>query len=274
MDTLPPGSSSYVLADPRGGGREITVFTHRPASFRADGPVVIVMHGRTRNGDDYRDWWVADAERHGALVIAPRFSERHYAHPDEYNYGAMVEAGRPRPAAAWLFPVIDQVFLDACRKAGSAARRYFLFGHSAGGQVVHRLVTFGWSDRIARAVAANPGSYTMPLLDEEFPFGLKGTGLGVEGVRALLGRPLLILLGESDDDPNHHQLPREPGAIRQGPHRFARGLHYFEAGRRESERLGVPFAWELATVPGVAHSGEFMSPAAASHLFAPTRSPA
>ncbi len=76
---LPVGSSQYIFPDPRGAGREITVFTHRPAAWPADGKVVIVMHGRGRNGADYRNWWVADAERHGALVIVPEFSERHYA---------------------------------------------------------------------------------------------------------------------------------------------------------------------------------------------------
>ena len=266
---LPSGSSHYVFPDPRGGGRTITVYAHRPAAFAPESPVVVVMHGRNRNGGDYRDWWVAPAEQHGALVIAPEFSERDYAHPDDYNYGSMFAPdGRPRPRSQWLFPVIDQVFLDCRERAGSRADRYFLFGHSAGGQVVHRLATFGWSDRIELAVAANAGSYTMPLVDEPFPFGLRGTGFGMAELRALLARPLLVLLGESDNDPEHFQLPREPGAMRQGPHRFARGQHYFETGRREAARLGVDFGWKIATVPGIAHSGEFMSPAAAAHLFA------
>jgi hypothetical protein len=32
------------------------------------------------------------------------------------------------------------------------------------------------------------------------------------------------VLGDADNDPNHHQLPREDGAMRQGPHRFAHDL--------------------------------------------------
>ena len=268
MPPLPAGSSQFAFPDPRGGAREITVHVHRPAAYRREGPVVIAMHGRNRNGADYRNWWVDAAERHGALVAVPEFSEGQYAHPDEYNYGAMFGAdGGRRSPGEWLFPVIDAVFEDVRGRAGSMVGRYFLCGHSAGAQVVHRLVTFGWSDRIERAIAANAGSYTMPLLDEDFPFGLRGTGFGVEAVRALLGRPLLILLGESDNDPEHPQLPREPGAMRQGPHRLARGRHYFETGRREAERLGASFAWKLATVPDIAHSGELMSPAAAQHLF-------
>lgn len=269
MNVMPVGASQHILADPRGGAREVTVFAYRPASYAPDGPVVVVLHGRNRNGADYRNWWIASADRHGALVVVPEFPERHYAHPDDYNYAGMFDReGRPRPRSHWLYPVIDHVFIDARDRAGGRAERYFLFGHSAGGQLVHRMVTFGWSNRIERAVAANPGSYTMPSVDEAFPFGMKGTGFGVAELKALLSRPLLVLLGEADNDPEHFQLPREPGAMRQGPHRYARGQHYFEAGKREAARLGVDFGWRIATVPDVAHSGELMSPAAARLLLA------
>jgi poly(3-hydroxybutyrate) depolymerase len=269
MKDIPFGPADYPLRDPRGGVRDITVFTHRPASHTPGSPVVIVMHGRNRNGADYRDWWVEASERSGALVAAPQFSEALYPHPDEYNYGAMYAGdGALRGASERLFPVIDRVFEDVRDRAGSTAQRYFLFGHSAGGQVVHRLVTFGWSDRIERAVAANAGSYTMPLFNQEFPFGVGNTPFDEPALAALLSRPMLVLLGDADNDPNHPQLPREPGAMRQGPHRFARGNYYFETGRRAADRLGVPFGWTLAVVPGVAHSGQQMSAAAAELLLA------
>jgi poly(3-hydroxybutyrate) depolymerase len=265
------GASSHTFSDPRPGPRrEITVFTYRPASFHADGPVVIVMHGRNRNGSEYRDWWAAEAERRGFLVVAPNFAEAQYPHPHEYNYGAMVDAdGHPRPREEWLWPVVDAIFGDARRRLGATRERYFLFGHSAGGQFVHRLATFAWSPGIERAIAANSGSYTMPLADIAYPHGLGGTGCGDRDLRALFSRPLLLLLGDADVDPGHDQLPREPDAMKQGPHRFARGHHYFDTACREAARLGVPLAWEIATAPGVAHSAEDMAPHAARHLFDP-----
>jgi poly(3-hydroxybutyrate) depolymerase len=267
MDKHGPGS--YSFSDPRPGPRrEITVFTYRPSSFRAASPVVLVMHGRNRNGHEYRDWFSAEAERYGFLLVAPNFTEAQYAHPHEYNYGAMLDAGdNPRPRKEWLFPVVDAVFDDVRRRFGSSRERYFLFGHSAGGQLVHRLATFAWSPLIERAVAANAGSYTMPLGDIAYPHGLGGTGFGDKDLRALFSRPLLLLLGDADIDADHPQLPREPDAMKQGPHRFARGHHYFDTARREAARLGVPLAWELAIAPGVAHSAEHMAPHAARHLF-------
>jgi len=261
---------TYTFPDPRPGPRrEITVHLYRPGNYRGDSPILVVMHGRGRNGADYRDFFVDESERLGFAVVAPEFPEAQYAHPHEYNYGAM---WRPDGTFAlrkqWLFPVIDAVFRDAVERLHSTRARYALFGHSAGAQVVHRLATFAWSPLIERAIAANAGSYTMPLRDEPFPFGLD-CPVKVD-VAALLSRPLLIQLGDRDNDPNHAQLPREPGAMRQGPHRFARGQHYFEAGKAQAERLGVPFKWRLAIVPGVEHSGRDMAPFAARELFGET----
>ena len=56
---------------------------------------------------------------------------------------------------------------DASRtaRAGSRRERFLLYGHSAGGQVVHRLMTFGYSRRLEKVVAANCGSYTLPVFD-------------------------------------------------------------------------------------------------------------
>lgn len=267
--TIPVGSSSFAMADPRPAPpRTITVFTHRPASYRPASPVLIVMHGRNRNGSDYRDWFVAESERRGFLVAAPEFDEAQYAHPHEYNYAAMTRPdGTWRPREEWIAGVVEAVFDEVARRSGSTRGTYALFGHSAGGQVLHRMCTFAWPPRCERAVSANAGSYVMPVAGERFPFGLDGSPAGDAEMKAFFARDLTVLLGESDDDPNHYQLPTEPEAMRQGPHRFARGKRYFEVAGREAARLGAPFAWRLATAPGVAHVAKNMAPFAARELF-------
>lgn len=268
-DGIPVGPGSFAMLDPRPGPRrEITVFTYRPASFQASSPVLLVMHGRNRNGADYRSWFAPDAERRGFLVAAPEFPEAHYAHPYEYNYCAMLHPdGTWRPREEWIGRAIDAVFDEVARRSGSTRGSYCLFGHSAGGQLVHRMLTFDWPDRCDRAVAANAGSYTMPVAGDAYPFGTSGTPLDDAGLRRLFSRDLVVLLGTDDDDPNHPQLPTEPEAMRQGAHRFARGMRYFEVARREAGRLGVPLAWRLATAPGVEHSAQHIAPFAARHLF-------
>ena len=263
---FPSGRSSYSFPDPRGGNRQVTVHVHRPAAFTEDSPVLMVMHGRLRNGGDYCDYFVPDSERRGFLVVAPEFPEAQYPHPHAYNYADMCDAdGKMLPRERWLFPVLDAVFKDVRSRVGSRRDRFFLFGHSAGSQLVHRMAMFGWLDSIERAVTANAGFYTMPLRGERFPYGLDGMPMSDADLRIAFSRPLIVQLGDRDIEDDEH-LPREPAATRQGPHRFARGLHYFAAAKGEAARLGVPFAWRLATVPGVAHSGQQMAPYAAREL--------
>ena len=259
--------SSYRFADPRGGDREIAVHVHRPAGFTAESPVLMVMHGRARNGLDYCRFFAGESERHGFLVVAPEFPEALYPNPHAYNYGNMCGVdGALRPREEWLFPVLDAVFDDVRVRMRSRREKFFLFGHSAGGQLVHRLAMFGWLPAIEHAVAANAGSYTLPSHAARFPFGLDGAPFGDEPLRAAFARPLTILLGDADVNPNDEHLPREAGAMAQGAHRFARGQRFLEVAREEALRLGVPLAWRLAIAPGVAHSGENMAPFAVREL--------
>jgi len=98
MQTLPTGRSAFTLADPRPAPRRtVTVHAYRPERAIADAPVLLVMHGVKRNGEEYRDQWVETAERHGVIVAVPEFSVAQYAHPHEYNYGGMVAA-----ESSWL----------------------------------------------------------------------------------------------------------------------------------------------------------------------------
>jgi len=267
---LPLGASSYSFPDPRPGPlREIVVHAYRPASFTRSSPIVVVIAGRKRNADEYRDFWIADAERRGLLIVAPGFDEAQYGHPHAYNYGGMCRPdGTFAPREEWIFPVIEGIFQDARQRVQSTRARYFLSGHSAGAQLVHRMVMFGGGAlSYERAVAANAGSYTLPVADEDFPFGLRPIGLSGDELRAMFGRPLEIHLGDRDVDPDDDQLPREPAAMRQGPHRFARGRHFMETALREAKRLGVPLGWCVGIVPGVAHSGQMMAPFAARAFF-------
>jgi hypothetical protein len=93
-----------------------------------------------------------------------------------------------------------------------------------------------------------------------------GFDVSDDDLRKLFSRPLLVLLGDRDVDPNDPHLPKEPEAMRQGPYRFARGRRYFEIAQGEAKRLGAPFNWRLAIAPGVAHSGKDMAPFAVRQL--------
>jgi poly(3-hydroxybutyrate) depolymerase len=249
-------------------GRHVKVWYYQPAGTGADAPVVIVMHGVGRNGEDYLNDWAPFAEQKHFLLIVPEFSKEEFPGEEGYIYGNTVTpAGAPVPREQWAFNMIEPVF-DAVRaRTGNRSPGYALFGHSAGAQFTQRFLYFVPQARVIRAVAANAGWYMMPDLTVAFPYGLKGTPVTEADLRAALARPFTVLLGTADTDPNAKALRKTPEAEAQGPYRLARGQYFFSHAQAAAAALKAPFGWSLATAPGIAHSDRGMSPFAVPHLF-------
>ena len=266
---LATGSGQFEREETAGATAERQrVFYHRPEAWAPSERIVVVMHGVNRDADRYRDQWRALADQYGFLLIVPEFSQTKFPGDSWYNFGGMVdEQGKPRDRAQWSFDVVDRVVADVRRLSGAERRGYSLYGHSAGAQFAHRFLLFAASPAVEMVVAANAGWYTLPVADEAFPYGLKGSPATEADVRAFLARPLVLQLGEADTDPEHGSLRRTPEANRQGPHRFARGRNFMAAAEGEAKRLGVPLAWRVVTVPGVGHSNGRMAEHAARELF-------
>jgi poly(3-hydroxybutyrate) depolymerase len=267
-EKLAAGKGRFVFTD--WAGPELPVWYYAPVLLTPMTPVVFVMHGAQRNADDYRDQWVDLAERYAFLLLVPEFSVRDFPDREGYNFGNVLnKQGAPNPRSVWGYTAIEGVFEQARRAAGVTTDRYFIYGHSAGSQFVHRMLYFAPEARARKIVAANAGAYMLPDFEHAFPYGLKGSGLTEEDLRRALQTPAVILLGEADVDPNHHSIPKAPEAMAQGLHRFARGLGYFKAASEQSVRLGVPFGWKIVTAPGVGHSNAAMAAFAAAQIFRP-----
>lgn len=265
---MPSGSGRMEVPEAAGATPEpMPVWFHRPAAWRPEGRVVVVMHGLRRDADRYRDEWRGLAERQGFLLLVPEFSAAKFPGTRWYNFGNLLdEQGRATPAAAWSYPALDRVVLTAMRAAGARREGFALYGHSAGAQFVHRTLMLTGAPRAEAVVIANSGSYTLPRMDRPFPEGLGGTAADPAVLRGAFARPVVLQLGEADSDPNHSSLPRQPWAIAQGSHRFARGWHFFDAARRAAAEQGAAFHWRVVTVPGVGHSNGEMAQAAATLL--------
>ena len=261
--------------------RTITLNTYRPAHATADSPIVLVQHGVMRNGDDYRDFWMPAADEHGLVIIAPTFSNEQWPDVVSYNNGNLLATTRRDEMADtaavnapgdWSYTVITRL-VDELKASGVlAGQPLYLFGHSAGGQFVHRLMSLLTPDVFAGVAAGNPGWYTLPLLELPFPEGLGGTPADADSLARLFASPLTILAGDQDTVTNDPHLPSEPAALRQGPHRYARALNYHATAKAEAARRGLPLAWQLHTIEGIGHDGEAMS-AVCAHLWFHRRLP-
>lgn len=249
-------SGRFVFSD--WPGPPLTVFFEEPAqALMDDAPVVIVLHGVDRNARDYARNWRALARTHGLRVYAPEFSARSFPRAAYYNLGGVGTEG------PYAYAAIEPLFTAIAARAGKADG-YALFGHSAGAQFVHRALLFEDLPRLHAAYAANAGWYTLPDDSFAWPYGLAGAPVDEDDVRDWTGKPLVVLLGDQDTDPDHRHLRRTPEADAQGPHRYARGAFFAETAQAHAETLGVPFNWRFFSVPGVAHNNAGMAQAAAA----------
>lgn len=264
-----PGRAAIPWTDPAcDPARPLTLHCYRAEGYTPDRPVVLVQHGMGRNGDEYRDFWIPAADRHGLLIVATTFGKDAWPEAEHYNNGLVLDAaGRPRPRDSWAYAIPLRVFA-ALREAGIARRaRAYLFGHSAGGQFGHRLMSTQSHDALEQVTIGNPGWYSLPRLDVPFPAGLGGIGLTDQDVVRLLAFPMTILAGDRDIETSGPSLPSQPEAIAQGPHRFARAHNYLAVGQAEAAKRGVPCNWRLVPVAGIGHDGRAMSRVAASLWF-------
>ena len=268
---LGPGSGMLTVpAGPSADSPKINVWYHRPADGGADMPVVFIMHGVNRNASDYRDNWIAEADRGRFLVLAPEFSKADYPKSRGYNLGNIKDTnGQPTPKSAWTFSVIEKIFTDVTAANHLQAKRYDIFGHSAGAQFVHRMLMLLPEARVRSAVFANAGWYTVPDMAIPYPYGLGETPLGTDALGRAFSHDAVVLLGTQDTDPNAKYLRQTPEAQAQGPHRFARGQFFYTQSRQIAETLQTPFQWRLESAEGIAHNNAGMVPFARPFLGQP-----
>ena len=259
-----PGAHTMIYTDPAFPQQPLLLHSARPRRFDEHTPILIVHHGVARNGRDYRDYWLRVVDDAGILAIAIEFTEQSFPDYLWYHFGNRHdEKGAPNPREQWTYGIDERLFDALCAQGLTRQEKYGLFGHSAGGQFVHRMLSFGYRDRVAVAVSANAGTYAMPDLRIAWPFGLGEAGLDPDVLQYVLEFPLIVMTGTNDTKTTGRYFPKGPRSMRQGATRHERAHNYVRAGHTAAEALGTRCAWTVVNVPGVGHDGEQMSLAAA-----------
>lgn len=262
QDEQPP---HYTFSD--WAGPPIRVWYHTPAQLKADAPIVFVMHGVGRDADRYYAEWRDYAETYRFVLLVPEFSQRDFPKAAGYNLGNVFDAsGRVNPEERWSFTAIDRIFDEFRTRIGSTRDHYRLYGHSAGAQFVHRFMFYKPHAKTELIITANAGWYTMPDDAIEFPYGFKSSGLSEGSITPVLGKNIVVMLGDKDIDPNHRSLRRTSEAMAQGMHRYERGHRFYAAARDLALSTNMPFGWKKVIVPGAEHSNAQMAAAAAPLL--------
>ncbi|WP_237058635.1 hypothetical protein [Microbulbifer sediminum] len=279
---LHEGSGSFLIDSNTPDAYPLAIFYHRPENLREDAPVVIVIPGAGRNAWRYRDTWVDAAEKYGALVLVPHYSETYYPEFWNYNIAGMIDNVRinetrtrvesydiNRVPDTWLFNDFDKIFDVAVEALGLSTNAYDLFGHSAGGQVLHRFALFAGDSKARRILASNSGWYTAPRFDKPFPYGIGSDMLDRAQLKKAFSRELVVFLGELDNaDESRGHLVRTPEIDWQGEHRLSRGQYFFAQAQERADELDTDLRWKLKVITGVGHDYTAMGEAAAAYLYA------
>lgn len=246
-------------------GPSIPVRLYVPEGVTADTPIVIVIHGASREPQRYYEDWRGVAAQRGFVVVVPYFSRQDFPRSAHFNLGHVFDrdTGQRRPEAAWTFAVIEPLFDAVVERLAGRQTHYTLFGHSAGSQFVHRFLYYVPDARARRAIVANAGWYTMPEFGVEYPYGLGGSGVAEPVLKSYFARDLVVLLGDADTLREDDDLRKTPEAELQGRHRFDRGHSFFRVARARAAAMETDFNWRLVEVPGAGHSNAAMTPAAA-----------
>ena len=268
------GTGSYTYTGhPPLKEKPITVYYHIPSNATSNTPVLVVYHGSGRDGANSRNLLIEEANAFDFIVLVPEFSNEYFPGGDAFNLGNIfIDGDNPStstlvPEDEWSFSLVDPLFDLFVNQINSSVTQYDIFGFSGGGQFAHRHFMYKPNDRHNRVISASSGWYT--VLDNEinFPYGTKLSPQENTDYSSLLMKPLTIMIGSGDNDPNSAGLRHNDFADAQGLHRLDRANHFYDQSKGLASSLGITSNWELVILPDVGHDYEATSSAAAVLLY-------
>ena len=252
---------------------QIPVFYVAPEEINKNTRLVVVMHGRKRNGKQYRDQWLQKAKELNLFVLVPQFSEKNFPGVYRFNYGnVFTENNQSLPSDKHLFSMIDPLVKFSLKKFKIKSDHWGIYGHGAGAHFVHRYVLYYPEATHTLAIAANLGWY-LSMTDQDWPFGLTNSNIDDEMLKKAFKKYFLLMLGRADTStkPNSQYVKEHWDTINlQGKHRLDRGRNFFESAVVKSKEVNQFFKWGMVEVPTKKGHGntEQMVPYAAEMFYA------
>lgn len=213
--------------------------------------LLVIIHGTGCAVEDYVRHAKELADRDHVAVLAPLFPGG-LIQRDDFNSYKLLSCDGVR---------YDQILLDmiddmAKRYPGVETDKFFLFGHSGGGQFVNRFL-FAHPEKLRACAIGAPGRPTFLNPDEDYFWGPRdfknyfGHDVDLAAVQKV---PVLVIVGENDT--------KFIGDSPYGDNRVAR----MKSLQKNLQDHGVHT--ELTILPGFAHEGgEKERVQAAQHFF-------
>lgn len=218
-----------------------------PHSAAPGAPVLVAVHGISRNVHEQTVVFSPLCEEHGAVLVAPVFTEDQHR---DYQ-----RLGRRHRAHHRVDLLLHRFLAEAGTLSGADVAQILLFGFSAGAQFAHRYA-MAHPDRVARAVVAASGWYTFPDHGRKYPYGIR-PGRSLEAVQfnpeRFLRVPVEVVVGGSDIGASNLRRSERLDA-QQGANRVERARNWVAAMRDAAAAYGLKPNVSLTEVPDIDHS--------------------
>ena len=224
-------------------------FVYVPEQALEGAPVLVTVHGISRNARAHAKAFSRLADRYGVVVVAPLFNEPRF--PGYQRLGISRRQDGPRPDR-----VLDAILSEVGAATGARTDRFYLSGFSGGGQFAHRYAMAHPERGIAVAIGA-PGWYTFPDASTRYPRGTmmpNRDGLPQLNAVDFLRVPMAVFVGEHDDqrDPALRRTRRVDA--QQGLTRMKRARRWVDAMRSAAAKHGYGTRYEFHVLSGCGHS--------------------
>jgi len=246
-------------------GKPILVYTYVPSSVRPNSKILILIHGAERRVQKFQAEWQEVADKYNVILVSPYFSLKQFPHEFDFQHGNVIDSDiingtfELNEENKWAFSFIEPIFRKVKLSLKNKNNTYFLYGHSAGGQFVHRFLLFKPDAKVEKVIFSNSGWYTRPYRKQKYPYGLEDTDVSSADIAKAFAKNVTILLGADDTDKYHFQLKRNKTVDERGLNRFERGTNYFNFCKQTADSMKTPFNWKLSTAPGIEHRNDMMA---------------
>lgn len=229
------------------GKEGIPLLLHRPETLAPCAPILVCVHGYTRQPLDHLQAFAPAAAAAGFALLLPLFRDS----GPHRMYQQLLHPRRGTRSDQALLQAIDSLanshLLDT--------ERVHLFGYSGGAQFVHRLAMLH-PQRVASLGVGAAGWYTWPDHDQPWPRGLAGAPVPTAGPEALdefLRLPIALWVGERDNTPDTY-LRNDPALnVLQGPNRLERARRWATALRELGARRHIAARVSMDSLPSAGH---------------------
>ncbi|WP_157209914.1 hypothetical protein [Marinimicrobium agarilyticum] len=240
--------------------------------------ILVISHGMLSKGEAasdvanrYISRWVKYAEKYELLLIAPVFDTPRFGNLGGGYGGYRNLFGKYIAADEFVNKLVNRYSV----RTTSGSKRFYLYGHSAGGQFVNRYVVTH-PDNIIHAVVSAAGRYSYPTKSSKWPYGAGNLFKAItwkDGSRsrvaitrslrnyALAAGKVSIVIG-SEDTKRQPKRPAHSGNTRiEIANSWAREMN------RNSKRYGLEGAVNVNVIKGIGHSSSALTPYCANVLF-------